>query len=371
MADNNLPIRPTEFKKSTICMAPLLLQFRVWRSMIMQLFERRKTVLQPQDLFLPLITRSAWTPLLEIDYNMHKSNSTYFSDLDVSRAQLMLCLLRTGIERLARGEETQMARETEQSGAAAKYGVTNHVAEARKGGGKYHIALGGVSCHFKKEIAAYSGYEIWTRVLSWDRKWIYLISHIVKRGTVKPSAYVLQSRWGGSKVNDQGRKFNESERITQKERWKKNIYATSVAKYVVKRGRITIPPELVLERSRLLPRRPQERKEVDISNARLDSESSADQSIISVDTIKSVQDSVDLSSAVDNEEQSNKQPPAATDSNLRSHAEEDKFWDWEACESKRLTGLKLAEIFGGLDALHDEFDGNADGVLGSYADLFW
>ena len=54
------------------------------------------------------------------------------------------------------------------------------------------IALGAVTCHFKREIQPYERFEIWTRVLSWDRKWIYLLSHIVREGAVRPDDWALQ-----------------------------------------------------------------------------------------------------------------------------------------------------------------------------------
>ncbi|KAH7228382.1 hypothetical protein B0J15DRAFT_374390, partial [Fusarium solani] len=42
----------------------------------------------PDKLFHPVISQSH-VPLFEIDYNMHKSNGTFFTDLDVSRAHMM------------------------------------------------------------------------------------------------------------------------------------------------------------------------------------------------------------------------------------------------------------------------------------------
>ncbi|KAL9097681.1 MAG: hypothetical protein Q9165_000007 [Trypethelium subeluteriae] len=340
--------------------------------MLIQLIERRRPF-PPRALFLPLITKSAWTPLLELDYNLHKSNSTYFADLDVARAQLMLCLFRTGIERLIKGEETVMVEETRLSGSVARYGVENHAQEALKGGGKFLIALGGISCHFKKEIKAYSGYEIWTRVLSWDRKWIYLVSHIVKRGLAKPEEYVLQTgRWRGRSAeirSDKDKEISEEARTKRKEEWKRGIYATSVAKYVVKRGRITIPPELVLERSRLLPPRPPERKEDPISKPTLEGDASADQSMISVEAAQAIQDEIERSAVLVNGVKTAGTSGAnATPVNIISNEDS---WDWDACEKKRLEGLKFAEMFAGLDALHDDFDGGVDGVLGSYVDLLW
>ena len=344
--------------------------------MIVQLFERRKTPFPPRALFLPLITKASWTPFLELDYNLHKSNSTYFSDLDVSRAQLMMSLLRTGIERLVRGEESTMVEETRRSGSAARYGMEQHAQEAARGGGKFLIALGGISCHFKKEVKAYSGYEIWTRVLSWDRKWIYLVSHIMKRGLVKPTEYVLQPRkWRGKSpeiIRKEESEVTEEVKSKRKEQWKKGIYATSVAKYVVKRGRLTIPPELVLERSKLLPPRPSERKEHGISQPTLDGDASTNQSMISIDAPTSMHDDVEASAVmVDGVETSSSEGVAGSASPYDKPLDREDNWNWDACEKKRVQGLRFAEMFAGLDGLHDEFDGGADGALGAYVDLFW
>ena len=337
--------------------------------MFVQLLERRNASLPPRALFLPLITKASWTPLLELDYNLHKSNSTYFSDLDVSRAQLVMCLLRTGIERLVKGEEASMAEETRRSGSAARYGMAQHAEEAMRGGGRFLVALGGISCHFKKEIKAYSGYEIWTRVLSWDRKWIYLVSHIVRKGLATPQEYVLQpGRWQGKglEIRKKESEIDDETRARRKEEWKSGIYATSVAKYVVKRGRLTVPPELVLERSKLLPPRPKERMDDPISKPTLEGHTSADQSTISVDAAKSVHDSIGGSVVMTN---GTKTPTSDSATNTTTTGEGD--WNWHACEKKRLEGLKFAELFAGLDGLHDEFDGGVDGALGAYVDLFW
>ena len=348
-------------------------KFRVFRSMLVQILERRKKPLPPRALFLPLITKSSWTPLLEIDYNLHKSNSTYFSDLDVSRAQIMMCLLRTGIERLLKGEEVAMVEETRRSGSVARYGVEQHAELAARGGGKFLIALGGISCHFKKEIKAYSGYEIWTRVLSWDRKWIYLVSHIVKRGMAKPEEYVLQPRkWRGNGPEIRKKGESEEARAKRKEEWKKGLYATSIAKYVVKRGRITVPPELVLERSKLLPPRPPERQDDPISEPTLDGCESADQSMISINAAKSIRDSIEASAVLVNGTKTPSDDSTTSTTSKGDGAPTDNdHWDWDACEKKRLEGLKFAEMFAGLDGLHDEFDGGIDEALGTYNDLFW
>src|SRR5438045_3403928 len=68
---------------------PLVWHLRFVRSLFGQLYGRRARRLTPGDLFKPMITVPFRTPLLETDYNLHKSNSTYFSDLDMARTQLV------------------------------------------------------------------------------------------------------------------------------------------------------------------------------------------------------------------------------------------------------------------------------------------
>lgn len=78
-------------------------------------------------------------------------------------------------------------------------------------------ALGAVTCNFTKEVRPFTRLKIWTRVLSWDSKWIYLISHFVEDTNTK-------SRRGG--VGGQP-----------------VVYAWSISKQVIKLGRQTITPE--------------------------------------------------------------------------------------------------------------------------------
>ena len=171
---------------------------------------------------------SSYNSILDCDYNLHKSNSTYFADLDVARAHTLGCIIRTGLSRLNGGDEE---------------GLSSATKEAK---GRYSAALGAVSCFFQRQIEPLQSFEIYTRVLSWDRKWIYLVSHVVKKGAIKPDSYVLQPwKKGKRRPSEQA-----DEDLT------KHIFATSVARYVFKKGRLTINPEVVLERSRLLPPRP-------------------------------------------------------------------------------------------------------------------
>ena len=110
---------------------------------------RTEKPITPDLLFQPLIT-SSQAPLAEIDLYMHKSNSTYFTDLDVARTHLLCTLFARGIEKVRGG-----------TGSVVKGKVSN-----------FAVALGAVSCSFRRELKPYEKYELYTRVLSWDQKWL-------------------------------------------------------------------------------------------------------------------------------------------------------------------------------------------------------
>ncbi|CAI7645171.1 unnamed protein product [Penicillium bialowiezense] len=155
--------------------------------------------------------------IMECDYNVHKSNSTFFSDMDVNRAQLLLNLF----PRLPR-----WAPET----AADK-------PDSKKTEKIVSIALGGTSCVFKREIKPLQRYEVWSRVLSWDAKWLVIVTYFVKAGTHKS---VMRSLRKGGETKDGS--------DTQKA-----ILAVGVTRYVFKDGRRTTPPEEVLRHMGLYP----------------------------------------------------------------------------------------------------------------------
>lgn len=156
-------------------------------------------------IFQPTIYTTS-TPPGDVDYSLHKSNSTYLTDLDLARGYHFYCLFRVGLKKYSKK-------------------------------GPIFPALGGVTCTFKKEIRPFEKVEIWTRVLSWDSKWIYLISHFVKAAKARPARYTDQP-------------------------WRKNapgsapaqttLYATCISKYVVKLGRKTVPPDEFLAACGLL-----------------------------------------------------------------------------------------------------------------------
>ncbi|KAA8642646.1 acyl-CoA thioesterase [Aspergillus tanneri] len=223
----------------------------------------------PESLFYPVITTSR-SPLLEIDYNLHKSNATYFTDLDINRVHLIACLFKN---QLALGFS----------------------------GGDLNIALGSTACVFRREIKPYQAYEIHTRVLAWDEKWLYLVSHFVIPSK-KPTRASLFSSSQPQSLKNAGRK---AQTVGEAQ---KAILASAITRYVFKRGRISVAPENVLTKAKLLPPRQ------DGSSKRQSSSS----------------------------------------------------WTWETVEGERQQGLKIAMSFLGLDALHGIFNGNDGNAIGVF-----
>jgi hypothetical protein len=237
---------------------------------------------------------------------MHKSNSTYFSDMDISRTHLFTAIIRNGIKKNSRLY------------GAKKTAVAGAVGATEGSRGRHLIALGGISCLFKREILPYTKYEMWTRILCWDRKWFYLVTHLVKPGVGKPSSWTLQP-WRKAKSTE-----------VDREKLMKAVYATGIAKYVIKRGRVTVPPEQALLDADMVPVKPEgwvyDEAE---DNEKVDGEDVLPKSVL---------------------------------------AEE---WNWDVIEKERRRGLVVAQKFAEMDGMHEFFDGGKNGALGEYADLLF
>ncbi|KAH7117741.1 hypothetical protein B0J11DRAFT_536581 [Dendryphion nanum] len=290
---------------------PFVWHLRFFRAFLYHLY-LQPTPIPPHALFQPVVT-STHTPILEMDYNLHKSNSTYFSDMDISRTHLFTAIIRNGIKKNSRLYGKGKKAET--------------IGDSGVPRGKHIIALGGITCLFKKEILPYHKFEMWTRLLCWDRKWFYLVTHLVKPGVGKPSSFTLQP-WR------KGKKAVEGEDIEKtREKLKGAVYATALAKYVIKRGRITVPPEQALIDADMVPTKPDgwiyNSVENSAANGHVDGE-------------------FVLPKKVDGNE-----------------------WNWDVIETERLRGLEFAEKFAGMEGLHEVFDGGRDGALGEYSDLLF
>lgn len=145
---------------------------------------------------------STHAPLTEIDINLHKSNSTYFTDLDVARSELIGRILAP-----AWPMENMLIEYTGRDGTQRREKVQ----------GRPAFILGATYTSFKREIAAYTWYDVESRVLGWDSRWLYIGSWFVDRKD------------------------------------KKKLYACSLSKYILKKGRITVRPDLFLEEAGWLP----------------------------------------------------------------------------------------------------------------------
>lgn len=247
---------------------------------------------------------STYTSLLETDYNLHKSNSTYFSDLDVSRSHCISHLLKPGMQAISANAVTQCVRDKQ--GNIIKGGMG--------------IGLGAVFCSFRKEIAPFQGYEMWTRVLCWDRKWIYLMTHFVVKGKVNPAKWDNEKSFFGSK------KTRKTATLKEGETMEKYVIATAISKYVFKLGRFTVHPTILMGESGLLPERPG-------GGWRYGPDEVGDES--------------EQLGEVDLEAEEN--------------------WDWKRVEYQRREGMKFAKQFAELDGLNGLFDGGEKGALGRFA----
>ena len=206
-------------------------------------------------------------------------------------------------------------------------------------------------CLFRKETKPYEGFEIWTRVLAWDRKWLYLVSHVVKKGVVKPESYTLQPWRKGAKAREE----KQEEGVVANGEVKEKavtihpaIFATSIAKYVFKQGRITVPPEVALMNSELLPPRPEGLETPAVSETPL------------VSGTPPTGDKVVAKEALEALLEMNPEELIGGPEN------QDGAWTWAEMEVERTKGMLIAQHFAELDGLFGAFSGDTGPALGRY-----
>lgn len=193
--------------------------------------------------FLPIITKTK-VPVLEGDFNLHKSNSTYFTDLDSSRSLLLSFLVFHG-----------MSKTHKELAAEGKDGIMTAM-------------LGSTYTHFKREIPTGYPYEVWSRILTWDQKWLYIVTHFVQKGKIVPKASVtdiINDRKHNTKnVNARNKAFEPPKILSQSD-VEQSIFGTSVSKCVFKKGRMTVSPERVLAASGLLSTATSDKSAIDLT----------------------------------------------------------------------------------------------------------
>lgn len=148
------------------------------------------------DIFKPS-TFTTYVSPLEIDMFVHKSNSTYFTDLDLARMDLVLKVF-----------QKYFFQEFDNDFGHFKTKSVNNFPYAP-------IAM--TECTFKKELKIFQKFEIKSKVVAWDEKWLFVMSEF----TIPKS---------------------------------NRVHAVAMTKYVFKRGggRVTINPEEMIERSGML-----------------------------------------------------------------------------------------------------------------------
>ena len=252
------------------------------------------------------------------------SNSSYFANFDTARLDFVVQAVGKGID-ITRAE---LRKENPHDKSW------------------FSIPLGGVAINFRKEIKPLEKYEMWTRILTWDRKWLYLVGHFVKPGTCRPKRYLLQP-WKTSKL---------VEKTSGKEGEKKEpvIYASAVAKYCFKKNRLTIPPERILRAASVLPPKPEDQSSPSMNGTPNGTAGDSD----AVAAIPAIEKAVEALASPD--------PEDVLLQALEPKASDEDVWDWQRVESERLRGLKIAGMYSGLDNLQGEFKDGDGTVLAMY-----
>ncbi len=100
---------------------------------------------RPKDLYAPCMYNLGPCLPADLDFNLHKSNSTYAIDLDFARLELVFEKFRKVLTN------------------------STHFA-------KTYVPLGSLSLHFIKAISPGEQVSIESRILSYDDKWLFILS---------------------------------------------------------------------------------------------------------------------------------------------------------------------------------------------------
>lgn len=228
----------------------------------------------PSTIFRPVRTRS-YCSIAEIDINLHKSNSTFYADLDISRIELLVTLFKDAITPLS--ARTSLASESPYSRRNRRRPLI--------------AALGGVTCLFRREIKPYQKYELVSRVLAWDEKWLFIVSYFLKPSS-RNATEISEDR----------------------------ILASAISRYVFKKGRQTVQPLDILRDSGLVP-----------------SEIADNYDAVVADVTSVPPQRLPL--------------PGRELTHRSAQPAEPDSWTWHHVEYERQIGLEVARHMGGLDGL--------------------
>ncbi|OWB62662.1 hypothetical protein B5S29_g3600 [[Candida] boidinii] len=155
--------------------------------------------------------RFTYCSILECDMYFHKTNSSYFIEMDLARSELFSRNFKQffwyyqDLKSKNNSDNDKKDDDSNNNNKKKKFSTKN--------GGLLnwpYVALGTVSTSFLKEIKPFEKYYTESRVLTWDSKWFYILTYF---------------------------KLTKSDRIV----------AIGIAKLVFKDDRKTIPPKEILE----------------------------------------------------------------------------------------------------------------------------
>lgn len=251
---------------------------------------------------------NSYVSLLETDYNIHKSNSTYFADMDHSRTSAVTPLYTPGAGIVSKELDAEIA-------AAA-------IAEGKPAPKKklpMFIALGATYCSFKREIKPLQRFELRSHVAAWDEKWMYIVT-----------VFLIADKKKGAKKGD------------------KTVAAIGLSKYCIKKGRLTVPIERVFRASGLLPPRPDNTASptgpavTTAMSSAVDTPRTLDGlPDTTLDEVKLVQEVSKLGDQAEEVLHRQKQQNAASWSS--------EEWTWERIEEQRKKGLEMVHGYIALE----------------------
>lgn len=201
---------------------------------------------------------------------------------------------------------------------------------------------------------------MWTRVLSWDHKWIYIVTHFVCKNKSNRTLSIKQ-KTTKTPLDDYE---NPNENL---------IVASALSKCVFKKGRLTIPPETMLALSGLLPSRSGNKALIHTESPPTPPPQSSFlddalelffKTVVKLDDIRmSIEEHLSIHFG---RKEPEKAAPFA-DSNFAEQNDEVDESTWEKIECERRRGMEMANLLAGLGGLETEF--RAAEALGTHKDL--
>lgn len=238
---------------------------------------------------------------METDYNLHKSNSTYFTDLDVGRTALVTRLYSPGVGLVSKELDQEFLEASKKEGKKAPRSLP------------VMVVLGSVYCTYKREIKPFEKYEMQSRVIAWDKKWMYILT-----------AFLRPAKKAGGE---------------------KTLLATALSKYVVKKGRLTVSPERILRTGGFLPERLESAATESVDSSAIGTPASGE----GITATGAVDGSLAREVLKLSENQILDRDALEQEKKANSDSWNTEEWTWERIEQERLRGMEVVEPYANLD----------------------